>query len=717
MVGSDWRQDRTLEPGNWQADAATRTCDRVRWLLAAMLVCFLLVLFTVVAVKSTNGQFPAGKDWSLYGGDWGNTRFSTLAQINTTNVKSLQGAWVSKRFENGASSRSVPVVMDGMMFLTAGGRVYALNAKNGETIWSYLSETRVPHGPYGIQGSGLLLPSNKGVAVAEGLVFVGLADGHVIALNEKTGELAWTRQVGDEQGKKGQAVAGAPTYADGTLFVGMANGDFGLRGRVAALEAKSGREMWHFFTIPGPGEAGHDSWPRDNDVWKLGGGGVWLNGTVDPDLGMVYFSTGNTVPQTGGEIRAGDNLFTSSIVALDSKTGALRWYFQAVHHDIWDADIPMAPVLYDAQVDGGVRRALAAMRGDGYLFLLDRKTGKPLIPVEERPVPQYPRVKTAAKQPFPVGAESLTGVCADWEDKIPHGWVLTCNPFTPHTFETKNVLAPAFGVRATPMSYSPQTGYIYAQGTLSLAGRWRVSNDPWFFVGNGDAPISAPMRRSFVGAIDTRTDKIAWRKEVPTAFLGLSGVMTTAGGLLFRGSGNGIVEAYDAKTGELLWQFQVGGTVGPASSYEVDGEQYVAVPAGSVVWSFKLGGTILPLHASEAIGGEAPPPELIDEIETATLRHSSVTGNRYVVDEYSFNPSRARVPVGTRVVWLNNGTIAHTIVAQDGSWSTGPLKPAETGGVTFDRPGTYTYICKEHPWSYGQILVVAENGGGASGVQ
>lgn len=644
----------------------------------------------------------------MFGGDTSNSRYSTLGQINVTNVKNLKGAWVSKQFEDGATSRSVPVVVGGLMFMTAGGRVYALNAKTGDTVWSYLSETQEPTGRYGIQGSGLALPSNKGVAVAEGLVYVGLADGHTIALDAATGKKAWSHQVGDEHARKGQAVAGAPTYANGVVYVGLGNGDFGLRGRVVALDAKTGSELWHFFVIASPGEKGHDTWPKDNDVWKVGGAGVWLNGTVDTELGMVYFSTGNTVPQTGGEIRAGDNLFTSSIVALDAKTGALRWHFQAVHHDIWDADIPIAPVLFDAEIAGRMRKGVAAMRGDGYLFLLDRETGKGILPIEERPVPQYARVKTAATQPFPVGGESLAPDCNDWKDRIPAGWVLACNPFTPATFERPNVLAPNFGIRVQPMSYSPQTGYTYAQGNTALAGRWRVSSDPWFF-GTGSVPVTAPPARSVFGAIDTRTNRIVWRKETPAGLLGNTGVMTTGGGLMFRGSGDGFAEAYDAKTGDLLWQFQVGGAIGPFSTYEIEGEQYVAMAVGPAVRAFTLRGTLSPVATPRILdvadGGIGGVIQRTNDIETATLRNSSVTGNRYATDEYSFSPARARANAGTRVRWLNNGLMTHTIVAQDGTWTTGTLKPAEEGVVVFDRPGTYTYVCKEHPWSIGQLVI------------
>ena len=173
-------------------------------------------------------------------------------------------------------------------------------------------------------------------------------------------------------------------YARGKVFVGLANGDIGGQGRVLALDAATGEVEWTFFVVPRPGELGHETWPQDNDSWEFGGGGVWLVGTVDPDLGMLYFSTGNPVPMFGGELREGDNLFTASVLALDMETGERRWHYQVVRHDIWDADIATPLLLYDITVDGEEVKAVAAMRADGYLFLFDRETGEPLLPIEER---------------------------------------------------------------------------------------------------------------------------------------------------------------------------------------------------------------------------------------------------------------------------------------------------------------------------------------------
>lgn len=413
-------------------------------------------------------------------------------------------------------------------------------------------------------------------------------------------------------------------------------------------------------------------------------------------------------------MRAGDNLFTSSVVALDMKTGKLRWYYQVIHHDIWDGDVATAPLLYTAQAGGRSRKALAVMRPDGYLFLLDRETGKPLIPVEERPVPQDRLAKTSATQPFPVGGDSILPECSEWKDKTPPGFVLGCS-YTPFSFNNANVLATKFNVRVSPMSYSPQTGYFYAQGIDSLGSRRRLSEDPWFFTApkeSGNIALLNLPSRAFFAAIDSRTDKIVWKKEVPSLILGRSGATTTAGGLMFRGGEDGNFGAYDSKTGDLLWQFQIGLPATPASTYEIDGEQYVAMAAGSSVWTFKLGGIIQPVEARQrsAAGGPAGGGGLVvdtDHIETASLARDmgGSGGQRYAIDEHTFNPTRSRVKAGARVTWMNNGRIAHTIAAQDGSWSTDALQPGQESSLVFAKPGTYTYICQQHPWAIGQLIV------------
>lgn len=669
------------------------------------------------AAQASGPEFarPAAKDWPMVGGDWNNTRFSTLTQINTQNIQRLGAAWISKKFDEGGTSSVTPVVKDGLMFVSAGRKVYALNAKTGEPVWSYqtvsdpnfVTSAEWYNSPKGV-------PNRRGVAVGAGLVFVGLMDGHVIALRETTGERVWIRQTGIDEPKKGQWASAAPTYINGTVYTGLSDGERDLRGRLTAIDAETGRAMWRIFSIPSPGEPGHETWPSFNDTWKSGGGGVWTNPAVDPELATVYVTTGNPASPYAGDGRPGDNLYTSSVLAVDAKSGKLKWYYQLVHHDVFEGDAGTPVILYETHLPTGVRKGLAVLRADGYLFQLDAESGKPLLPVKERPVPQLKSQRTSPTQPFPVGGESFLMSCEEWKkEAIPAGFQLGCMwtppASPPPSNDPQNILAPSPSVRVSPMAYSPQTGYFYAQGTSALS--WpRRSHDPYF---SGLSASVPGLKRYFeLAAIDSRTGKIAWKKRMPTT-LASGGPIVTAGGLMFRSSGDGNVEAYDAQTGDVLWQFQTGvsGSSGSPATYEVDDEQYVAVPMGPAVWAFKLGGTISSAAAPAIATLQEEFEGLVvdtDEIETTSLHHSLVEpGKRYFVDEFAFNPYRASVRVGAKVLLVNNGLMRHEIVARDGSWGTGPLHPTQQAWVSFEQPGEYSYICRDHPWSHGQIVVVA----------
>jgi len=657
--------------------------------LAARTLLFVLVLATGVSLAA---QFAVGQ-WSTVGGDSGNTRYSSLTQINAQNVSKLGAAWVSDKVAPAPTTRAMPVIDRGLMFLTAPPYVYAVNLSSGKIMWRY---SAMPG-----------MPAREGVAVAEGLVFVGLSNANLVALREETGDLVWKTYLGDPVHEPAAGASGAPLYADGLVSIGL-NADYGYRGRIIAVDAKTGREAWRFSAVPAPGEPGFETWPKNNNAWQHGGGAVWLVGATDPDLGLVFYATGNAVPQYAGENRPGDNLYTCSLVALDSKTGKLRWHYQVLRHDIWEADIAEAPLLFDTQVNGQPRKAIAAMRTDGYLFMLDRLTGKPLGRMEERRVPQDAFQKTAATQPYPVGADHVLPDCDYWKTQpIPHGFELGCF-FTPASTDKPNLLAPVYGMRATPMAFDPQTQFFYVTGIAGL--QWlRRGENPGFFslTISGRAPGVNKLSFGVLAALDSRTNKIVWKQE----FRGQrpSGALATAGGLVFQMPGDGYLQAYDATNGSLLWQFQTGDLGGsPPIMFESGGEQYVATIVGGAVWAFKLGGTLPQRSAPPTSPQEdfTGPIENTANIETTTLaRDMGLTGTHYIIDEYEFNPYRVRVKAGTQVSWRNNGQMIHTVVAQDGSWTTGPLNPLDIGAVAFDKPGTYVYICKEHPWVYGQIIV------------
>jgi quinohemoprotein ethanol dehydrogenase len=703
-----------------------------RWVLFSLPIATLAAALTMPGLRAQqsrpeNSLYGTSREWPMAGGDLGNQRYSTLTQINLQTVSRVGGAWMSEKFADGAQSRTTPVIKDGMIFTTAGAQVYAIDAKTGKTVWNFNAvkgggprDATTTRGLIEAWMEGYGLPNSQGVAVGEDKVFVGLVDGHLLALDERTGKLLWNVLLGDDPPRPGQSISAAPAYYDGVVYVGVANGDYHLRGQMVAVDAKTGKELWHFYAVPGPGETGYETWPKENSVWKVGGSGVWQQANVDPDLGLVYFVGGNPVPQYAGESRAGDNLFTSSVVALEMKTGKLRWYYQAVRHDIWDADIPNPPVLYDAEVNGQKRKAIAILRPDGYMFMFDRATGKSLFPIEDRPVPQNKYQKTAATQPYPVGAEGILPECSYWKDKIPAGFVLSCSSWQPYSMpppspDPQNVLAPGVTVRFVPFAHSQQTGYFYAHGIASLGWRHRAA-DEYYFGAIGRVPGLQGKQFGVLAAVDSKTNKVAWKKEIPMSKNLRVASMATAGGLLFHQAGDGVLEGMDAKTGKVVWEFQTGfAGVGSAPiSYELDGQQYIAVSAGPTLWAFKLDGTMkalpapeLPLDTSkdEFVG----PIVEANQIDTMTLYTQNLWkgGSRYHIDEYSFNPYRTRVKVGTTVTWINNGLQSHTIAAQNGSWTTGPITPSDQVSLKFDKPGTYTYIDKEHPWMYGQLLVVA----------
>jgi alcohol dehydrogenase (cytochrome c) len=651
------------------------------------------------AASAANLDKPAAKDWPAVGGDWANDHYSTLTQIGTANVKQLGGAWVHQF--DGERSRGTPVVADGRMFVTAGTHVYAFDPATGDELWSYKLDTP----PIGLF---------KGVAVGEGKVYVGLMEGAVVALDEKTGKPVWKQDIADQAaggGQGGQWVAGAPAYVNGVVVAGLSGARSPVDrndGRVAALDAKTGKLKWVFHIVPGPGEAGRETWPQDSDIWKRGGGAVWVTPAVDAELGLVYLGTGNPIPELGGEVRAGDNLYTAAVVALDIRTGKLRWHYQLTHHDIYEMDLGTPLVLYDAKVKGGARKAIGVMRTDGYLFLLDRKTGKPVLPVEERPVPQSARMKTAPTQPFPVGADQFGPNCVA-KDVVPAGFQPGCY-FDVIDIDKPNLIAPTATARSSPMAYSPATGMFYVAGAVApiWLQRW---DDPFVFSGDGVNNVPGVKLHGVMAGIDAKTDKIVWQKNTPYRIENGSGFTATAGGLLFHGEPDGNLQALDARTGDVLWQFQTGfDESGPVAVYQAKGQEYVSVLAAGALWAFKLGGTVQPMPAPP------PPPtessfrgkiEATDHIQIG----AELADNRAIVrsikymNEYTYKPLRAKVKAGTVVTWTNTGKLPHSATAVDGSWTTGEIAPGQSATVKFDKPGNYTYSCSDHPWSYAQLVV------------
>ena len=497
--------------------------------------------------------------WPSYGRDYSNRRYSPLRQITSANAGSLTLAW---KYETGIprSFETSPVVVDGVMYLsTPLNHVVALDAATGQKKWEYVHEYDGPT----VHCCG---PVNRGVAVYGGRVYMGALDARLVALDAATGEKAWDVRVGDNT--KGYALNGPPVAADGKVIIGISGAEYGIRGYVTAYDAASGDQVWRFYTIPSPEEGGWwGPWAEKDafgtplnrdiakekadsaetaDAWRRGGGSVWQAPAIDTALGLVIFNVGNPSPDLDGSVRPGDNLYTNAIVAVGLEDGKHRWHFQTIPHDVWDLDAASPVVLVDVPgPDGGAPVPAVAHAGKtGWVYVIDRRTGKPI----RRSDAFVPQANMFA-QPTAKGVRMLPGANGGSE------W--------------------------SPTAFSPETGYLYVLA-LHQPMLYKVRSEPfkppamWLggaFVGTGE-----PQYGLFV-AVDLGTGKVVWRNRVKDPMIG--GALATAGGVVFTGTADQEVLAFDAKSGKQLWSYKAdGGVNAPPITYAAGGRQYVAVAAG-----------------------------------------------------------------------------------------------------------------------------------------
>jgi alcohol dehydrogenase (cytochrome c) len=495
------------------------------------------------------------QNWLTYYGAYDGQRYSSLDQINTENVKRLYPAWVFQAGSSGMhagpstySFEAAPIVVDGVMYVSGwDGWVWCLDARSGEELWRY--KHAVPFDTSLCCGN-----VNRGVAVAKGKVFVVTLNAHVLALDAETGKLVWDQTYGDV--RAGESATVAPLVVKDLVIVGSSGGEFGVRGHLDAFELDTGRHAWRRYTVPKPGEPGSETWPADGEAWARGGGNCWVTGTYDPELNLMYWGTGNPAPDFDGGVREGDNLYTDSVIAVDPDNGQIRWHYQYNPHDLWDYDSTMENILFDAQG----RKLLAHFDKNGYFFVLDRTNG------------EFVRVA-----PF---VDRIT-----WGEIDPNGKV------TPKVYPEKEGEpvkfwpGPAGGKEWTHAAYSPRTGLFYAPVQdvgAEVTRRRREFKESIPYWGASVIVDSRDMNGS-VSAFDPSTGKEAWRwrNEVPMC----ASVLATGGDLVFAGEPTGEFNALDARTGELLWQFQTGsGHHSNPVTYSVDGRQYVAVPVGWGAW-------------------------------------------------------------------------------------------------------------------------------------
>jgi quinohemoprotein ethanol dehydrogenase len=562
-------------------------------------------------------------NWITNGGTLYNDRYSPLKLINASNVAHLKGVWMTQLPGATAakySAESQPLEYNGMIYISTGADdVFAVRVDTGKVLWRY--QARLDPAISTVCCGWL----SRGIALGDGKIFIGQLDGKLVALDQATGKVAWSTQA--TKWTAGTVITAAPLYIDGLVIAGVAGGEFKARGHLMAFKASTGKEVWRFYTVPGPGQRGFETWPQSGDAWKGGGASIWQTPSADPKLGLLYFSTGNASPDDDGAVRPGANLFSVSIVALDISTGKLRWYYQMVHHDIWDYDAASPTVLFDTTVHGKLLHGIGEAPKTGWLYLLDRATGKPIFPIPERAVPQDPKQITYQTQPFPTlpralaiqvpTAAQVAAVQKAAGRSVP--MAVAKSMYTPYG-KTMMVTAPgpAGGTNWPPPSYDPQTHQFYVCGQDGVSG-----------LTTGDVPEPTPNRNGaalhdvgsiwtvgngfhnpgYLADVDVTTGKVTWQDHFSDSCY--SGSIVTGGNLVFVGRNSGDLEAYNAKTGALLWHFQTGaGANDVATVFRHNGKEYLAFFAGGNalagtahgdnLWLFSLDGTLGPARPPSA---------------------------------------------------------------------------------------------------------------------
>jgi alcohol dehydrogenase (cytochrome c) len=516
-----------------------------------------LVCATAFAQVPYERIVNAGKEpgnWLTYSGNYLGHRFSPLADITPANVGNLRVKW-AYQFQNPRTEVS-PLVVDGVMYVTGPNMAAALDLHTGRELWKW--ERPVPS-DYQSIGFGRV---NRGAAILDDRLYVATLDCYLVALDIHTGAERWSTRVEDY--KPGYSMTLAPLAIRGKVVVGLSGGEAGIRGFVDAYDAKSGQRAWRFYTVPAPGEPGHETWPAD-ETWKIGGGSTWVTGSWDPETNIVYWGVGNPSPDWNADSRPGDNLYTCSLLALDGDTGKLRWHFQFTPHDSHDWDSTHVPVLFDADVRGVKRKLVAIANRNAFYYVLDRGTG------------EFVAGAPYSKQTWSKGLDDRGRAAA-----LPG-----TEPSVKGTLLWPNLNGAT--VWFSP-SYSPVTKlfYVAAREIGSIYYKRDAEYKPGtFFAGGGEGAIPNGEKSGAIRALEAATGKQRWEFRLYSA--PWAGVLATAGGLVFGGTDEGNLFALDALTGKELWDFQTGGriTANPVS-FAIDERQCVAVAANRVLYVFEL---------------------------------------------------------------------------------------------------------------------------------
>lgn len=492
---------------------------------------------------------PATDTWPTYNGDYSGRRFSTLDQINASNVHSLTLAWV---YRTHATIKSTPLEVNGVLYFTSPDNVWAVDARSGRGLWHYERKSEGDH------------IGNRGVGMYKGWLYFTTPDAHLVSLNAKDGTVRWIIEIADA--KLSYFSTMAPLVIRDHVIVGVSGDVTDVRGYLESIDPETGAIQWRWNTTPDPGQPGSETWPKDTDAILHGGGMTWMTGTYDPSLNLLYWGIGNPNPVLAGEERPGDNLYTCSIVALNPDTGKLVWYFQPSPHDLHDWDAVETPVIFDAEFNGKPRKLLAQASRNGFFFVLDRTNGEHLV------------TSPFIDQTWASGVDAKGRPIAKREaTPTPDGALVE-----PGSDGSTNWMAPSF---------DPQTGlfYVNARRLFSI----------FFHTTEGKAEGWAGRDRnlwanSTLRAIDYRTGKVVWNHEIGDGE-SIAGILTTAGHVLFGADNSGNLLALDPASGKTLWHLNIGGgLLASPMTFQLDGRQYLIFAIQDALYAFALPETSSP---------------------------------------------------------------------------------------------------------------------------
>ena len=536
------------------------------------LICSLICGFGSGAITHAQTTIPPGENivtseelrqttllenWPSYSGDYTGRRYSSLKQVTPRNAAQLRAQWVFHS-RNAGILEATPLVVDGIMYMTGSNDAYALDATTGKILWHHVRS--VTQGLID-DASGHI---NRGVAILGTRLYMETDNAHLLCLDARSGNLLW--DVGYAPGNKNYGATSAPLIVKDKVIVGTSGGDDGVRGFVAAFDVTTGKEAWRFWTIPAPGEPGSETWPK-GAIYQHGGGTTWMPGTYDPELNMIYWGTSNPSPDFDGSVRAGDNLYTNCVLALDPDTGKLKWHFQFTPHDLNDYDATETPVLVNSLYKGKPRKLIVEANRNGFLYMLDRETGEFLSAT------QFALMQNWAKGIDPKGRPIRT-------DLMPsENGTRMCPSYAGGT----NWYSPTYS-EATHLFY-----FISLEDCSVFKAHTEEFEEGHAFYSTGAAHLATEHDKKYLNAYDLATDKFLWRYEQTGDAHSFAGAMSTATGLVAFGNDADEFEVGDGSSGASLWHFNTGQQIHASPmSYGVNGKQYFAIAAGNDLFTFAL---------------------------------------------------------------------------------------------------------------------------------